>query len=68
MHLVDCELEEALNLPLNRKKTWFNSIEAVRGRVPMIHNGEKDAEEDVRFTDYEPQQEGVRKWIAMGWK
>ena len=66
--LMDHELEEALNFPLNGKKTWFNSIEAVRGRVPMICNGEKDMKEDMRFTDYELQRESVRKWIALGWK
>ena len=68
MCLMDCELEEALNFPLSRKKTWVNSIKAARGRVPMIHNGEKDTEEDMRFMDYEPQREGIKKWIAVGWK
>ena len=34
----------------------------------MPHNEERDAEEDIRFTDYEPQRESIRKWIAAGWR
>ena len=68
MCLMECEQEEVLNFPLNKKKMWFNSIEAARGRVPMIYNKEMEAEEDLRNADYEPQREGIRKWLATGWK
>ena len=57
-----------MNLPLNGKKIWFDSTEAARGRVLMLCNEEKDAEENIRFTDHEPQRESVRKWIATGWR
>ena len=53
-HLIDCDVEEALNFPSFRKKTWFNSMEAACGRIPMVYNEERDAKEDVRFTDCEP--------------
>ena len=68
MNPMNCELEEVLNLLMNGKKIWFNSMEAARGRVPMIHNEERDAEQDIRFTDCEPQRKSVRKWIAVGWR
>ena len=68
MCLMECELEEVLNFPLNEKKMWFNSIEAARGRVPVIYNEEMEVEEDLRNADYEPQREGIRKWLATGWK
>ena len=67
-HLVDCDLDEVLNFPMSRKKVWFNSIEAARGRVSMTFNKEKDAEDDIRHTDCEPNWEDMRKWIATGWK
>ena len=68
MYLMDYDVDDVLNFPLSRKKIWFNSIEAARGRVPMIYNKEKNAEEDMRYAEYEPQRESIRKWIATGWR
>ena len=41
-HLIDCDLDKALNFPILRKKIWFNSMEAARGRVPMTHAKERE--------------------------
>ena len=68
LHLMDCDVEDVIDFPLSKKRIWFNSIEAARGRVPMIHNKEREAEEDMRCADCEPQRECVRKWIATGWR
>ena len=65
-HLIDYDMEEALNFPSSKKKIWFNSMEAKIGRVPMIYNKERDANTDIRFADYEPDHEGICKWIATG--